>query len=104
MTATCFPRWRRAWIRYGITAAFLLLAAGTGLDAVCNDDWAGLVLLPGIGLQLLGAVFSLGMALVSWIRFDYRDALAEVGIAVLLLLSIAAAPVVMGLFMRGGCE
>ncbi len=104
MTAMSFPRWRRAWIRYGITGGLLLLAAVTGLDAVCNDDWAGLVLLPGIGLQLLNAVFSLGMALLAWIRFDYRDALAELGVAALVLLSIGMAPVVMGLFMSGGCE
>ncbi|MCK9688821.1 hypothetical protein [Scleromatobacter humisilvae] len=104
MTATSFPRWRRAWIRYAITAAFLVVAAGSGLSAVCNDDWAGLLLLPGIGLQLLGAVYSLGMALVSWFRFDYRDAVAEVGVAVLLLLSIPAALMVMDLFMHGGCE
>ena len=104
MTATPFLPWRRAWIRYGITAAFLVLGAGSGLSAVCNDDWAGLLLLPGIGLQLLGTVFSLGMALIAWIRFDYRDALAELGVAVLLLLSIPLAFMAMDLFMRGGCE
>jgi hypothetical protein len=104
MTAATFPRWRRAWIRCGLTAAFLLLAAVTGLDAVCNDDWAGLAMLPGIAVQLLGTVFSLGMALIAWIRLDWRYALAELGVAVLMLLSIVAGPVVMGLFMRGGCE
>ena len=104
MTAMSFPRWRRAWIRYAITAAFLVLAAGTGFHVACYDDWAGLALLPGIGLQLLSAVFSLGMALIAWIRFDYRDALAEVGVAMLMLCAIPAAFVVMGLFMPGGCE
>ena len=104
MTATSLPRGRRAWIRYAITAAFVVLAAVTGFDATCNDDWAGLVLLPCIGLQLLNAVISLGMALVAWIRFDYRDALAEIGVAVLMLCSIPAAFMAMDLFMHGGCE
>ena len=103
MTAIPLLPWRRAWIRYGLTAGFVLAAALAGLDASCNDDWAGLVMLPWIGVQLLGVAASLGLALIAWIRTDCRDALAEVGVAVLMFLSIGAGPAVMGAFM-GGCE
>ena len=104
MSATSFLPWRRAWIRYAFTIALLLLAAVTGGDVACNDDWGAIVLLPFLGAQMLGFVFSLVMALVAWLRFDYRGALAELGVAVLLLLSNPAALAVMHAFMKESCE
>jgi hypothetical protein len=104
MTTTPWPPWRRAWLRHGLTAGFLLAAAMMGIDAGCNDDWAGLAMLPWVAVQSLGVVVSLGLALFEWIRRKYRDALAEVGVAVLMVLSIGAGPTVMRAFIVGGCE
>jgi len=104
VSATTSPRRRRAWIRHAIIAASLVFAACAGHGSRRDDDWAALILLPCMGLQLLGAAVSLGMAVIAWIRFDYRGAFGELGLTVLMLGSIPASFIVMGLFAPGGCE
>ena len=91
MTSLFFVRRRLARIRCGFAVAFVPFAAIVGHCSADVGERAAAVLIVVACLQLLSATLSLGLAVVAGILFNWREALAEVGVGVLTLLSIFAA-------------
>jgi hypothetical protein len=104
VTSTFFLLRRPPWIRFGLAGALILSAAIVGRCFACDDEWATVFLIAVAGLQLMSATLSLGLAVVAGIRFGRREALAEVGVGVLMLLAIFAAITAALFFAPRVCE
>ncbi len=104
MTSSFFLHRRPAWIRYGVAVAFILSAGILSSRSACDDELLGVILFMISGVPVSMAAVSLGLAVLAWFRFGWREALAEVGVGVLMLLSIVAAMAAASYFAPGGCE
>ena len=104
MTSSFFLHRRPAWIRYSVAVAFILFAGILSGRSACDDDLLGVTLYIASVVPLSMAAISLGLAGFAWIRRGWREALAEVGVGVLMLLSIVAAMAAASYFAPGGCE